>query len=301
MLKDELRRLWKTLDLHCPALFDEPLAQHTWFQVGGPADMLVFPRTTAELLQLWKLAGDYGIPKFILGGGSNLIVRDGGIRGIAVSLRRGLNKMRVEGRELTAEAGANLAGVLKLAQREGLAGLEDLAGIPGTLGGAVYGNAGASEIEIGRLTKTVKVMEETALIRELNHQEFSYRSFNLPEGSLILEANFELAHGSAEQIEKRMAENLMRRRKTQPLGEHCAGCIFKNPPGCYAGRLIDEAGLKGMAKGGAAVSTIHANFIVNKGGATAKDILQLMEQVKEAVANQKGISLEEEVVVVGED
>ncbi len=281
-------------------LAKEPLSRYTTLKVGGAADIVFFPQNYLELLRGLALAEEMGLPVFFLGGGSNLLVRDGGLRGLTVSLRS-LRAFSVEGEILEAEAGVFLPELLSFCVRQGLSGLEFLAGVPATLGGAVVMNAGAFGQEMKDVLLEVTVLEDghfrTYSVSEL---PFSYRSWGGPKGALVVKAKLGLKSSSPQEIKKRLREYLKRRKSTQPLRQPTAGCIFKNPAEAPAGYLIEEVGLKGFVQGRAAISSRHANFIVNLGGAKAEEILALIEKAKEEVFKAFGIELDEEVMVVGE-
>ena len=289
----------------------EPLAGHTSFRIGGPADHLVFPADRADLIALLAQLRQQEVPFVILGGGTNVLVRDGGIRGVVISLKRlgAVSKVR-EYRSVggtyavvLAEAGGPLAGLLRYAAERGLSGLEFATGIPGTVGGAVCMNAGTAQGEIGDIIDTVTLLSPSGELIERNRDEmaFSYRAANVPKDHAVLEARIILRHGEREQIQARVKELMARRREFQPWGLPNAGSIFKNPFDESAGRLIEAAGLKGASVGGAQVSEKHANFIVNLGGATAADVLRLMDLVQQRVLEVHKIRLEPEIKIIGED
>jgi len=300
--KKELRNLAKG-----KVLFDEGMDRHTSIGVGGRADALAFPESAAELGRLVAFLRAEGVPVFFVGNGTNLIVRDGGVRGAVVSTK-GLRSVRVENRgehraALHAEAGASLAEVVTLAAREGLTGLEFCAGIPGSVGGGIRMNAGAWGSEMKDVLESVDWLNGggNRVSRRRPALHFEYRSLALPEGACILGGVFDLARGDRGTVEGRIREILKTRSGKHPLQYRSAGSIFKNPKGTPAGRIIDEAGLKGLTLGGARVSEMHGNFIVNLGGATARDIIGLIERVREAVRDRRGIDLEPEVQIIGEE
>ncbi len=284
-------------------LTDEPLSRHTSFRIGGPADALVLAETLEDLKACLDFAQEQGLPLFILAAGTNLLVRDGGMRGLVLKLEGDFKSMAFDGRRVRCGAGANLALLSRRAGEASLSGLEFAIGIPGTLGGGLVMNAGAHGGELSRVVRRLGTLEGGEL-RECPAEEagFTYRGSRFKGGSgLILWADLELVPGDYETIQARMKEALDQRRGSQPLALPNAGCVFKNPPGASAGRLIEECGLKGLRRGGATVSTLHANFIVNEGGARASDVLGLMQVVRERVKKEKGVSLENEVLVVGMD
>ncbi|HWB07884.1 MAG TPA: UDP-N-acetylmuramate dehydrogenase [Pirellulales bacterium] len=278
---------------------DEPLAPHTWFRLGGPAEYLAEPRSVEELARLIKRCQDEELTVRLLGGGSNILVRDEGVPGVVIRLAdAGFAQVEVRGRRIVAGGGAKLGHVISTAVREGLAGLEPLVGIPGTIGGALHGNAGSRGGDIGQWTRRATVMSRSGEISERQREElvFAYRHSSLDE-LVILSAEFELDPEDPEQLTKRMQKQWIVKKAAQPLGHQSAGCIFKNPRGMSAGMLIDQAGLKGTRVGGAEVSDRHANFIVAEPGATTQDVLRLIELVRSRVADRLGVELELEIEV----
>ena len=280
----------------------EPMARHTSLRVGGPADWFVVPTDTDDLQTMLTLLGEYEMPFLVVGGGSNLLVRDGGIRGCVISLER-LNLLERDGECLVqAGAGVENAALVRFCRNEGLTGLEFLVGIPGRLGGALAMNAGAGGGEItDSLESLVTLKERTLIKREKSQLVFGYRFLLLEQGEIIIKAAFRLAKADPDEIGGRIAGFLEKRRETQQVGYPNAGSFFKNPAEGPAWRFIDGAGLRGLRIGGAEVSTIHANFLMNRGAASAADFLTLATRVKEKVREQFGIELREEVIIVGED
>ncbi|NLO88967.1 MAG: UDP-N-acetylmuramate dehydrogenase [Clostridia bacterium] len=278
----------------------EPLLRHTSWKIGGPADVLFVPQTFSALRKAIKLAEKYGVPITVLGNGTNVLVRDGGIEGLVIKLSD-LRKTVVKGNGIRASAGVPLPYLASLAQKHGLTGLEFAVGIPGTVGGAVFGNAGAHGRSIKDVVSEVAVMDFSGRVTKLGagNLVFGYRTSAFPKDSIILWASFSLQKGSKEAIRETMDLYLKCRRETQPVGEATAGCVFKNPPGGSAGYFIEKAGLKGQRVGNARVSTKHANFIVNEGGATASDVLRLIEKIKEEVLKEFGVELKGEIKVLG--
>jgi UDP-N-acetylmuramate dehydrogenase len=283
-------------------LFDAPLKRYTSMKVGGPADALLFPANVDELRTLVHRARERSIPLLILGKGTNLIVKDHGVRGWAISLSRGLRKIKTNGEKVEAEAGVLLQRLVQFAAQKSLAGFEPFTGIPGTVGGGLAMNAGAWGSELKDLTLSVTLMEGDGTIVERSRSalQFSYRGLVLPPGSILLKARFQLKRGDREEIRERMESYSERRKRTQPLDHPSAGSVFKNPQNARAGKVIEETGLKGFRIGQAMISELHGNFIINLGKATAEDVLRLMEWVEKKVYEKKGISLEREVKVVGE-
>lgn len=285
----------------------EPMDRHTSLGVGGAADFFVEPASTPELARLVAFLAGQGIPFFPLGNGTNLIVRDGGYRGVLVSLKN-LQAMEIRhdspgGSSMYAEAGVPLARMVEAALKESLAGIEFCAGIPGTLGGALRMNAGAWGGAMKDIAASLSLVMPGGEIQERSAQDlsFSYRNLDLPENCVIAAAILSLVPGEPEEIRRRVKENMALRRQRHPLSMRSAGSIFKNPPGAPAGRLIEEAGLKGLRIGDAMVSELHGNFIVNSGRATAGDVLALIDRLSGRVKERTGLELEREVIVIGEE
>lgn len=286
-------------------LVGEPLKNHTSMGVGGPADVLVCPASAEELSSLLEFLRKRAIPFFILGNGTNVIFRDGGFRGVVISLNRlaALHLMAAAGEKclIRAEAGVSLGELVELACRNGLTGLEFLAGIPGSVGGALKMNAGAYGREMKDCTEKISIIDGEGVVRNLSRQElpFGYRNLPLPAGSVILAAEFILTRAETADIILKVNQNLAQRRQKHPINHRSAGSIFKNPTGEPAGRIIDRLGLKGWRVGDAQVSPLHGNFIVNLGQAKAWDVITLIGQIKSSVQSETGICLEEEVVITG--
>lgn len=283
-------------------LRDEPMRLHTTFHVGGPADWMYFPASEDQLCQALNAAASLGMPSMVIGNGSNLIVRDGGVRGLVIVLGERFASVEVEDTVLTARAGASMARVAAAAQAASLTGLEFISGIPGTLGGGCAMNAGAYGGQLSDVLLDARVWLDGE-IRTLTREEMAmgYRTTRpLREGGIVLSARFALRYGDSEAILARMRELNARRREKQPLNYPSAGSVFKRPEGYFAGALIEQAGLKGASVGGAQVSDKHAGFIVNMGGATASDVLALIGHVQQEVSRRFGVQLETEVRVIGE-
>ena len=275
-------------------------------RVGGPADLFVEAKTIAELVEFVRLARQYGVSFFILGNGSNILVLDGGIRGLVIENHSdsfALNVINSEQAILNAESGASLPGVANRLARQGWSGLEWAIGVPGTLGGAVAGNAGAHGGAIADRVIAVAILDANSETRELPKTDcaFEYRTsrFKHSKSEIVLRAEFEMTRDDPAACIARMNEYTDHRRHTQPT-EPSVGSMFKNPPGDYAGRLIEQAGLKGTRVGNVQVSRVHANFFVNLGGATANQVVQLVEIARRAVREKFGVELELEIEVVGE-
>ena len=285
-------------------LLEEPMAKHTSFRIGGPADVLAQPGNEAELAELLKRAAHHAVPVTLVGNGSNLLVRDKGIRGLVIKLSNLFSSITVAGNVLTFGSGISLAMASKKAASLSLSGLEFAVGIPGTIGGAVYMNAGAYDGEMAKIVTSVQVMDRQGQSSQLKAEEldFSYRHTALQNSGLIVTSvTVSLQPGEAESIKAKMDDFSQRRIAKQPLELPSAGSMFKRPAGYFAGTLIEQTGLKGYTVGGAQVSTKHAGFVVNVGGATAKDVLQLIRDVQDRVLAAQGVQLEPEVLVLGEE
>lgn len=284
-------------------LFDEPLAKHTTWKIGGPADVLIVPSGKEQLVKTVKLLHKHGIPWTTIGRGSNLLVMDKGIRGVVIKLGKGLDDLHFEDTTIRVGGAYSFVTLSIKAGKEGLTGLEYAGGIPGSVGGAVYMNAGAHGSDVSRIFKEAEIVLETGeLVRySASEMQFSYRHSILHEvRGIVLEATFVLEHGDRKEIAAALASYKDRRLKTQPLQLPCCGSVFRNPPNDYSARLIEEAGLKGYRVGGAEISTLHANFIVNTGQATARDVLTLIDEIKQTIQSKYGISLVPEVLMMGE-
>lgn len=282
---------------------DEPLHLHTLTRMGGPADIFVAPTTEDETAYTVKYAYENNIPLLLLGNGSNMVVRDGGVRGIVLNLKS-LHTIRIEGATVYAQGGANIKEVSKAAASNRLTGLEFACGIPGSIGGAMAMNAGAYGGEIKDVIRKAIVLTKEGDKLELSKEdlELGYRkSIITKKGYYVLSAEFDLEFGNQLVIDAKMSDLTMQRETKQPLEFPSAGSVFKRPPGNFAGKLIQESGLQGKGFGGAEVSTKHAGFIVNKNNATANDYIKTIEMVKSAVREKFGIDLELEVKIVGED
>lgn len=286
-----------------PLLPAEPMTKHTSFHIGGPAELMAQPQSEAELQSLLMKAAEAAVPVTLVGNGSNLLVRDKGIRGLVIKLGSMLRDIKVSGNVLTFGSGVSLAQASKKAAELGLSGMEFAVGIPGSIGGAVYMNAGAYDGEMSKVVKSVRVMDAAGEVSELSAGEldFGYRHSALQgSGKIVTSVTVELAAGDKQAIAEKMADFSNRRITKQPLELPSAGSMFKRPPGYFAGTLIDQTGLKGYTVGGAQVSTKHAGFVVNIGGATAADVLQLISDVQAKVFAAHGVHLEPEVLVLGE-
>ncbi|GAA3189039.1 UDP-N-acetylmuramate dehydrogenase [Lentilactobacillus kefiri DSM 20587 = JCM 5818] len=284
-------------------LLDEPLSKYTHTLTGGPADILAFPKSIKECQDLLDYANDHSLPVTVVGNASNLIVKDGGIRGLTMILTK-MNKITSHENLVVADAGAALIDVTKAAQANSLTGVEFAAGIPGSVGGAVYMNAGAYGGEIENVVVGAEVLTPDNHIIHLDHEQldFGYRHCSVQENhQIVISATFSLETGIAEKIQKQMDHLNALRASKQPLDLPSCGSVFKRPKGYFAGKLIHDSGLQGFQIGGAQVSLKHAGFIVNVDGATATDYLKVIAHVQQTVFNKFGVHLETEVRIIGED
>ena len=279
--------------------FDEPMAKHTSFRIGGPVEAMAFPKTAAQLSQIFKTSAILDFKPVILGAGTNVLAPDEGMKGLVICLKDCLDGMeQISDTEIRVGAGATMTRAAVFAANLGLSGLEFAHGIPGTVGGGVYMNAGAYGGEICQVCKSVDVMDFDGNIRTFTKEEmeFSYRHSALEDqGGVVVCAVFSLLPKPTEEIREKMKELMGKRSASQPLDKPSAGSAFKRPVGGYAAALIDQAGLKGYRVGGAAISTKHAGFAVNLGDASAADVKTLLEQVSDIVFEKSGIRLEPEV------
>ena len=282
---------------------EEPMKKHTTFRVGGNADYFVEPKTEEEVKNVVSLCKSEEMPYFILGNGSNLLVGDKGYRGVIIQICKEMNQIEVQGTSLLVQAGALLSKVGSAALKAGLTGFEFASGIPGTMGGAVFMNAGAYGGEMKDILAEVTVLDERGEVRVLKKEELGlgYRTSAVAKkGYVVLSARVELQSGDKKKIEARMQELKVQRTTKQPLEYPSAGSTFKRPEGYFAGKLISDSGLRGFQVGGAQVSEKHCGFVINKENATASDIVELMNQVIEKVQNEFGVTLEPEVRKLGE-
>ncbi|GJM16072.1 MAG: UDP-N-acetylenolpyruvoylglucosamine reductase [Thermodesulfobacteriota bacterium] len=287
-------------DIGCKVSPNYPMKKYTWLRVGGDADFVVEPNSNDEFISLLNVLSKSNVPWVVLGEGSNTIVYDKGISGVVISTKK-LKKVEIiEETKVLAESGAILGAILNKTIKAGLTGFEFAAGIPGTVGGGIFMNAGANNGEIKDVVDTVWIWldgKEISIKRsEIN---FEYRKSNLPEGSVVTKALFNLKHGESNKSEQNVKEYMTKRNSTQPIKMSNTGSIFKNLPDIAAGQLIEELGLKGFSIGGAQFSDLHANFIVNTGHAKASDVLELIEKAKNEALSKRGIKLETEVRVIG--
>ncbi|EHK2356575.1 UDP-N-acetylmuramate dehydrogenase [Clostridium perfringens] len=282
---------------------DSPMSEHIYFRVGGPADILVTPVNEEQVVNTLKLCREYNVPYFILGNGSNILVKDGGISGVVIKFNK-LNKITTEGNCVTAQSGALLKDVSKAALENNLRGFEFACGIPGSIGGAVFMNAGAYDGEMSHVIKSARVIDENCNIKNLTKEELElgYRSsIVMKKGYVVIEATVELESGEYASIKDKIDDLTNRRESKQPLEYPSAGSTFKRPEGYFAGKLIQDSGLKGFSIGGAAVSEKHSGFVINKGGATAKDVLDVIAHVQKTVKENFDVELHTEVRIIGRD
>lgn len=286
-----------------PLLLDEPMSRHTSFRIGGPADMMAMPKNETELSNLLQKAAANNIPVTLIGNGSNLLVRDKGIRGLVIKLGNMLNEIKVEENGITFGSGVSLALASRKAAENSFTGMEFAVGIPGSIGGAVYMNAGAYDGEMANVVTSVRVMDAAGKVTVLSadNLQFAYRKTALQNSGLIVTSvTVTLKKATQSDIYAKMDDFSQRRISKQPLELPSAGSMFKRPPGYFAGTLIDQTGLKGYTVGGAQVSEKHAGFVVNIGNATAADVLQLIKDVQDRVMAAHGVYLQPEVLVIGE-
>jgi UDP-N-acetylmuramate dehydrogenase len=278
---------------------NEPLAPYTWLKTGGAVEYFITPRNSEELAQVVRICHQSRIPLHVLGGGSNLLVRDEGVPGVVIQLSDAFfSRIEINGNRVVAGAGASLSHLISQTTKVGLAGLDVLVGIPGTVGGALHGNAGGKSGDIGQHVVSAKVLTANGDIFDRREDElsFAYRFSSLNE-LIILEACFELQPEDLDVITNRMRTLWIMKKATQPLTFQSAGCVFKNPRGMSAGWLIEQAGLKGSRHGKAEFSDRHANFIVTQPGARSQEVLELIEQAREKVTAQFGVDLELEIQI----
>ena len=281
---------------------NEPMKNHTTFKIGGPAQYYVTPESVTQIQEVVSLCKDKNIPLHVIGNGSNILVGDDGVDGVVLALFNTFSDYEIKDNVITAQAGMSLIKLAVIALREGLTGLEFASGIPGSVGGAVYMNAGAYDGQMKDVVTSVTVLDEAGNIRILGRDELDmgYRTSTVAKHNMIvLQVIIELKAGDKEQIKDRMNHLSELRKQKQPLEYPSAGSTFKRPEGYFAGKLIADAGLKGYSIGGAAVSEKHAGFVVNMGGATAKDVVELTDYIKKRIIEQFGVTLELEIKKIG--
>lgn len=295
MLMDLMEKI-KTITNEKNIFINEPMSKHTTFKTGGPADIFVVPDSKNEILELLKL----NVEKTIIGNGSNLLVKDGGIRGLVIKVAT--KNYEVKDNVIVADAGCSLALLSNIAYQNSLTGLEFACGIPGTLGGALVMNAGAYGGEIGNIVIETEVTDYNGNLFTIKDHEFGYRSSIFQKKEyVILSSKLQLAVGDKENIKSQMDSNMQSRKEKQPIDKPSAGSTFKRPKDNFAAKLIQDAGLKGYSIGDAMVSDLHSGFVINKGKATSKDILELIKHIQNKVNTEYGVMLEPEIRIIGED
>ena len=302
-MKKEIREKFCELLGKDKVLFEEPMSSHTTFRIGGPAEVFLMPESYEQIRSALALCREEGLPYFVLGNGSNLLVSDSGYRGVIIQMDRNMGDIELKGTEIRACAGALLSSVAAAARKASLTGFEFAGGIPGTLGGAVVMNAGAYGGEMKDVLREVTVMTKEGDIRVIpsDRLELGYRTSIIKKaGYLVLEAVISLEKGDPQAIQEKTKELASKRTEKQPLDYPSAGSTFKRPEGYFAGKLIMDSGLRGFCVGGAQVSEKHCGFVINTGGATAKDVKELMDHVIRTVKEKYNITLEPEVKFLGE-
>ncbi|MFQ5828250.1 MAG: UDP-N-acetylmuramate dehydrogenase [Candidatus Methylomirabilia bacterium] len=282
--------------------FKEPLSFHTSLRIGGPADIFIIPQDVSDIRKALSFAEREGLPLETVGGGNNLLVTDRGLRGVVLKFEGCLGRVDFHGEEAVAWAGAGLSAMIREAAAHSLGGMECLVGIPATIGGALATNAGTPDGAIGDFVSAVYFLHPDGTLGELKPGAgvFGYRAFHHPPRTILIGARLGLHRRPQDQIQKEIKQRLKHKKATQPLALASAGCVWKNPAGDYAGRLIEKVGLKGKRIHGAEISPKHANFIVNRGGAAGADVFALMDMVRDRVSKHFGIVLEPEIRIIGE-
>ena len=303
----DISRVYKRLIDKIPnerVLVNESMKKHTSFRIGGPADIMVLPTNPQEIKYIIQLCRELSIAFYVMGNGSNLLVRDKGIRGVVIKIADNFSDIKIDGTKVTAQAGVLLSVLSKRVVRNSLKGLEFASGIPGTLGGAVAMNAGAYGGEMKDVVRSVWAIDHLGNDRYLEYDDlkFGYRTSVIQQEKLIvIEVDMQLEKGDMQESMELIAELTRRRREKQPLSYPSAGSTFKRPVGYYAGKLIQDAGLKGLRVGDAQISDLHAGFIINLGNATAKDVIELIETVKAKIKSEFNVEMQPEVKIIGEE
>ncbi|CCQ97958.1 UDP-N-acetylenolpyruvoylglucosamine reductase [[Clostridium] ultunense Esp] len=285
-------------------LFDEPMKNHTSFKIGGPADIMVIPNTEREVIESIKFCRDNHIKYFIMGNGTNLLVKDTGIRGVVIKIANGFDNIEIDGNKVICQSGTLISVIAKEALRQSLAGFEFASGIPGTIGGAITMNAGAYGGEMKDIVTKVRVLDKNNNVVELTNGEMNFRyrgSTVIDQELVVLGVELELEEGEYSQIEEKMKDLTHRRVSKQPLDLPSGGSTFKRPTGFYAGKLIDDAGLRGIRYGDAQISEKHCGFMVNRGEATFDEVFTLIKTVQKIVYDKFNIMLEPEIKIIGDD
>lgn len=301
MIKNIIKKIENDSSSLC--LVDEPLKKHTTYGIGGPADLMVFPNNKEDLIRVIEIINENNMQLTILGSGSNILVSDNGIRGVVISLKKSLKEVNVNENILYAECGAMLGKIVRLAVRNNLIGLENLNGVPGTLGGALIMNAGAWGGEISENLVNVELINSKNELKKVPKKDinFSYRNSSFDKNDILLSAEFNLKKAEKNLIKENFSKAQSGRTSSQPLDKRSAGSLFKNPRNNSAGKLLDNAGLKGFSIGGAKISEKHANFFINDGNASSSEMLQLIKKAHKEVKKQFDIDLSLEVKLIGFD
>ena len=301
MIKNIIKKIENDSSSLC--LVDEPLKKHTTYGIGGPADLMVFPKNKEDLIRVIEIINENNMQLTILGSGSNILVSDNGIRGVVISLKKSLKEVNVNENILYAECGAMLGKIVRLAVRNNLIGLENLNGVPGTLGGALIMNAGAWGGEISENLVNVELINSKNELKKVPKKDinFSYRNSSFDKNDILLSAEFNLKKAEKNLIKENFSKAQSGRTSSQPLDKRSAGSLFKNPRNNSAGKLLDNAGLKGFSIGGAKISEKHANFFINDGNASSNEMLQLIKKAHKEVKKQFDIDLSLEVKLIGFD
>ncbi|MFL3057922.1 MAG: UDP-N-acetylmuramate dehydrogenase [Candidatus Neomarinimicrobiota bacterium] len=301
MIKNIIKKIENDSSSLC--LVDEPLKKHTTYGIGGPADLMVFPNNKEDLIRVIEIINENNMQLTILGSGSNILVSDNGIRGVVISLKKSLKEVNVNENILYAECGAMLGKIVRLAVRNNLIGLENLNGVPGTLGGALIMNAGAWGGEISENLVNVELINSKNELKKVPKKDinFSYRKSSFDKNDILLSAEFNLKKAEKNLIKENFSKAQSGRTSSQPLDKRSAGSLFKNPRNNSAGKLLDSAGLKGFSIGGAKISEKHANFFINDGNASSNEMLQLIKKAHKEVKKQFDIDLSLEVKLIGFD
>ena len=299
MIKNIIKKIKNNSSSLC--LVDEPLKKHTTYGIGGPADLMVFPNNKEDLIRVIEIINENNMQLTILGSGSNILVSDNGIRGVVISLKKSLKEVNVNENILYAECGAMLGKIVRLAVRNNLIGLENLNGVPGTLGGALIMNAGAWGGEISENLVNVELINSKNELKKVPKKDinFSYRKSSFDKNDILLSAEFNLKKAEKNLIKENFSKAQSGRTSSQPLDKRSAGSLFKNPRNNSAGKLLDNAGLKGFSIGGAKISEKHANFFINDGNASSSEMLQLIKKAHKEVKKQFDIDLSLEVKLIG--
>ena len=302
-MKENMKNRFETILGQDRILMEEPMKKHTTFRLGGPADFFLCPSDVNQIPEIIHICREEGVPWFVLGNGSNLLVSDQGYRGVVIQIYKNMNQITVEGTRIYAQAGALLSAVSKKAMEAGLTGMEFASGIPGTLGGAAVMNAGAYGGEMKDILVSVTVLTDEGEQKVLKAEELNlgYRTSIIKErGYIVLDGVLQLQAGNRDAIKTRMEELKVQRVTKQPLEYPSAGSTFKRPEGYFAGKLIEDAGLRGYRVGGAQVSEKHCGFVINTGDATTSDVVQLIHNVQNIIWNKFKVKLEPEVKFLGD-